>query len=328
MPAVAADQSAKFEKVVLLAYVDSDFDEQVRSHVTNVTEKVIAVTEGNESIAGSLAGADCLLVEPGIAVDGTLLDAALKLRYLCIYGTDHSRVDVAHATRRGVTVCNTPGYSTGAVAEFVFGVILDQIRGLAPAKSRVRDGRYTELGTPGTEIAGKQFGVVGLGRIGRRVAEIAKHGFGANVHYWSRNRKPDIEQAGIGYADIATLLRNSDFISIHVPRTAATERLVSAERIEQIRPGAVVVHLSPIELIDLDALEQRLKRSDMTIILDHTDELPAERIKALARFSNCVMYPAIACTTQEAKRAKLAILMKNIEGFLAGCPNNLVTNHG
>jgi lactate dehydrogenase-like 2-hydroxyacid dehydrogenase len=247
---------------------------------------------------------------------------------LCIYGTDHSRVDVAHATRRGVTVCNTPGYSTGAVAEFVFGVILDHIRGLAPAKSRVRDGRYTELGSPGTEIAGKRFGVVGLGRIGRRVAEIAKHGFGANVHYWSRNRKPDIEQAGIGYADIATLLRSSDFISIHVTHTTTTERLINAERIKQIKPGAVVVHLSPIELIDLDALEQRLKRGDMTIVLDHTDELPAGRIRDLARFGNCVMYPAIACTTQEAKRTKRAMLLKNIEGFLAGYPSNQVTDHG
>jgi phosphoglycerate dehydrogenase-like enzyme len=328
LSAVPTDQGAKFKKVVLLACVESDFSEQVGARLASVTEQVIAVAEGSESIAGLLADADCLVVEPGIAVDGALLDAAPKLRYLCIYGTDHSRVDVGYAGRRGVTVCNTPGYSTGAVAEFVFGVILDHIRALAPAKSRVRDGRFTELGTPGNEIESRKFGVVGLGRIGRRVAEIAKHGFGASVHYWSRNRRPDMEQAGVGYADIATLLRSSDFISIHVTRTTATERLINAERIEQIKPGAVVVHLSPIELIDLDALEQRLTRGDMTIILDHTDELPAERRKALSRCSNCVMYPAIACTTREAKGAKLAILLKNMEGFLAGYPSNQVTGHG
>lgn len=328
MPAVAVGQGAKFEKVVLLAYVDSDFSEQVGSRLASAAKQVIAVAEGSESIADLLADADCLLVEPGIAVDRALLSTAPKLRYLCIYGTDHSKVDVAHAAGRGVTVCNTPGYSTGAVAEFVFGAILEHIRELGPTKSRVRAGRFTELGTPGTEIAGKEFGVVGLGRIGRRVAEIARHGFGANVHYWSRNRKPDMEQAGIGFADLATLLRSSNFISIHVTHTTATERLIDAGRIEQIKPGAVVVHLSPIELIDLDALEQRLKRGDVTIILDHTDELPPERRKALARFGNCVMYPAIACTTREARGAKLAILLKNMEDFLAGYPGNQVTGHG
>lgn len=326
-PATSAKQGTKFKKVLLLSYVESDFEAQVRPQLMSMAEQIVATAEGNEEVMELLADADCLLVEPGIPVGPSLFNAAPELKFVCIYGTDYSRVDVATAARRGITVCNTPGYSTGAVAEFVFGAILAHIRGLVQAQSRVCDGRHTDLGAPGSEIRNKRFGVIGLGRIGRRVAEIAKHGFDADVCYWSRTRKADIEQTGVRYAEINELLGGCDLISIHAPLTATTQHLLNADRIANIKPGAALVLLSPTELVDLDALEVRLDHRDLTVILDHTDELAPERRTSLARYENCVLYPAIACTTQEARHAKRAMLLQNIEGFLAGCPINQVVVH-
>jgi lactate dehydrogenase-like 2-hydroxyacid dehydrogenase len=310
----------KFKKIVMLSYSQSTFSEQAGRRLERLCEEIRALPEDSPEITHHVADADCLVVETGIPVDQVIINAAPRLKYIGVFGTGYGRVDVQYSASRGITVCNTPGYSTEGVAEFVFGAILEHIREIERAKSRARGGHYSGFGYRGGEIKDKKFGVIGLGRIGRRIAEIAGAGFGADVSYWSRNRKPDAEKAGVRYADIGAVLGSSDFLSINLTHVPVTEKFIDVDRINLIKPGAVVVHLAPIEVIDLDGLEQRLKLADMTFILDHSDELSPDQAKRLARYRNCVMYPPIACVTQEAIQAKLAMFFEDIENYLDGKP--------
>jgi glycerate dehydrogenase len=314
----------KFKKIVMLSYSQSDFSEQAYRRLEPVCEKNRVLSENSPEVTLHLAEADCLLVETGIAVDKTMINAAPNLKYIGVFGTGCGRIDVKYSASRGITVCNTPGYSTEGVAEFAFGLILEHIREIERAKSQARGGNYSGFGYRGHEIKNKKFGVIGLGQIGRRIAEIASEGFGADVSYWSRNRKPDAEKTGIRYADISAVLNSSDFLSINLTHVPATEKLINVDRINLIKPGAVVVHLAPIEVIDLDELEKRLKLDDITFILDHSDELSPEQAARLARYRNCVMYPSIACITQEARQTKLGLLIENVENYLNGKPSNMV----
>ncbi|KPK49592.1 MAG: hypothetical protein AMS22_13465 [Thiotrichales bacterium SG8_50] len=302
----------------MLSYSQSDFWVQAGKRLAGLCEEIKVLPEDSSEITHFIADADCLVVETGIPVDENLIGSAPNLKYIGVFGTACGRVDVQYAIRRGITVCNTPGYSTEGVAEFVFGVILEHLREIERAKSRARGGHFSGIGYRGGEIKDKKFGVIGFGRIGKRVARIASSGFGADVSYWSRNRKPDAEKDGVRYADINTVLRNSDFLSINLAYVPATEKFINADRISLVKPGAVIVHLAPIEVIDLDGLEQRLKLADITFILDHSDELSPDQAKQLAPYRNCVLYPAIACVTQQAQRAKLAMFFENLESYLDG----------
>lgn len=308
----------KFKKIVMLSYSQSNFTEQAGERLGRLCEKLSVVSEDSPEIAHHIADADCLVVETGIPVDQTLINAAPGLKYIGVFGTGYGRIDIQYSSNRGITVCNTPGYSTEGVAEFVFGVILEHVREIERAKSRARDGHYSGFGYRGSEIKDKKFGVIGMGRIGRRIAEIASDGFGADVSYWSRNRKPDAEKTGVRYADIDTVLSGSDFLSINLTHAPATEKFINADRINLIKPGAVIVHLAPIEVIDLNGLENRLKLADMTFILDHSDELTPDETNRLARYRHCVMYPPVACVTQEATQAKIAMFFECVECYLDG----------
>lgn len=160
-----------------------------------------------------------------------------------------------------------------------------------------------------------------MGRIGSRVAEIALS-FGADVRYWSRNRKKEIEQKGIDYEDSDTLIPECDFLSIHFAQTKDTEKFLNEERIRKIKKGAIVINTTPMEMVDIAALERRLREGDITFILDHSDEMNEEDLKKCSKHRNCIIYPPIAYITKEARIAKQEIFIGNIENFLKGSPTN------
>ena len=214
------------------------------------------------------------------------------------------------------------GYSTEAVAEFVFAAILENIRELERGKKLSGEGNYSEAGFSATEIRGKTFGILGLGRIGSRVAEIAL-GFGADVRYWSRNRKRWIETKGAKYEDADALIPKCDILSLHFACAKGTENFLNESRIQKIRKGAIVINTAPMELVDIDALANSLDRKDITFILDHSDEMKQEDIRRLSQYRNCIIYPPIANITSEAKKAKQDAFVANIENFLSGRPTNI-----
>lgn len=314
----------KFKKILTIGVSESTFDAVYWKKIDALAEKRVSLSPDSPELKAQLADTDCLIVNPFVfKVDRECIDSAPQLKYITAISTAYAKVDCTYAAERDIVVSNIPGYSTEAVAEFVFAVILDHARQLEEGKKRARKGKYSEEGISAVEIKNKVFGILGLGRIGARTAEIAL-GFGAEVRYWSRTRKEEFEAKGITYKDADSLIPKCDFLSLHFAQAKETKNFLNEERIQKLKNGCIVVNTSPMELVDIDALERRLKTGDITFILDHSDEMTKEDLQKLSKHKNCIIYPPVAYVTQEARVAKQDILVKNIESFLKGNPTNRV----
>src|SRR3989338_3021889 len=313
----------KFNKIVMIGIGETSLDSVYWRKIDALGEKVVKLSKDSSEIEKQLMDADCLVVGFGVKVDENRIKNSPKLKYIGMLGTGYGNIDANYANSKKIAVTNIPGYSREAVAELVFGMILDHIRELERAKQRARKGDYSDSGYFVSEIKGKTFGIIGLGRNGSRVAEIAL-GFGADVRYWSRNRKKELESKGIKFEDIDVLIPKCDLLSLHLALTRETENFLNEKRIEKIKNDAVVINTSPMELVNLDALEKRLVKGDMTFILDHSDEMSEENLRKLSKYKNCMIYPPIGYITKEARIAKQDIFVGNMENFLKGSPTNKV----
>lgn len=292
--------------------------------IDTITKEKLLLKTDSPDVKKHLKTTDCLLLKHGMIADKVLIDQMPKLKYIGILATAFGRIDIVYAKKKGITVCNVPGYATEGVAEFVFAALLEYLRKISPAKLQAKQGNYVETAFMGTEIKGKTFGVLGLGRIGRRVADLAFDGFQANVVYWSHKRKKDAEKHGIRFMDANKVVATSQILSLHMVYNPQTERFFDEKRMALVRPGAIIINTAPMELFDLDALEQRLKENDIAFILDHSDELSSDNIKRLSKYPNCILYPPIGLMTQEATKLKQDILVANLKNFLKGKPTNKV----
>lgn len=311
----------KFKKIIVTGLSESELSQKHWIVINNLTDSKIFLSPENSEFYKHLFDTDCLLVKFN-PVDKKMIDSAPDLKYIGIFATGFGKIDIEHAKKKNITVCNVPGYSTESVAEFVFAAVLEHIRELEKAKKQARKANYSESGFSAIEIKDKVFGIIGLGKIGTRVAEIA-HGFGANVKYWSRSQK-ELKNKQIKYEDIDSLILSCDFLSLHLALTKDTDNFLNKERIAQIKKGAIVINTAPMELVDIEALEKRLQLDDMTFILDHSDEMTKEDLQKLSSYKNCIIYPPIAYISNEAGIAKREIFVSNIENYLKGSPTNNV----
>jgi len=313
-----------FKKILLLNFDKTALKPEHWRRIDAISKEKILLNADSSDVKKHLATTDCLFLKVGMGADKTFIDTMPHLTYIGVFGTAFGHINTTYAAKKGIAVCNIAGYSTESVAEFVFGALLEHIREITRAKIQAKTGNYSESSYTGTEIKGKTFGVIGLGNIGKRVAEIAEKGFGANVLYWSHKRKKEAEKIGIKYTKVDTLLKTSDIISLHISFNSETKGFLNTKRIAMIKSGAIVINTAPMELIDIPALETRLKKGDMTFILDHSDELDPKDAKRLSKYKNCILYPPIAYTTKEATNLKQEIFISNLENFLKGKPTNKI----
>ncbi len=315
----------KFNEIVFLEIKEENLEPRFWERIDRICGSRRFLDINGQNLEKDMASADCLCTK-GFArkIDRNIMASAPNLRYIGLLATGYGKIDTEYAASRGIAVTNVPGYSTNAVAELLFAVILERLRDLCRAKRQAASGDYSESSFFNTsEIRGRKFGIIGLGRIGQRVAEIAL-GFGAEVFYWSRSRKKEIEIEGAKYADLEILVSSCDFIALHLALNKETQNILNGSLIQKIKPGAIIVNLAPNELVDLEALKRRLERGDITYILDHSDELSPEQAKKLSYYENCIFYPPIGYTTREASAAKQEIFVSNMENFLEGSPTNQI----
>lgn len=307
----------KFRKIITIGIDKSALDSIYWQRIELLADKIASYDNNSPKIKNELNDTDCLLVGFGIIIDRQMIDDAPNLKYIGVLATAYGKIDVEYAKRKGISVCNIPGYATEAVAEFVFATILEHIRETERGKSQARRGNYSEADFSAIEIKDKVFGILGLGRIGNRVAEIAS-GFGADVRYWNIEKV----ETKFKYEDVDLLIPQCDFLSLHFAQVKETENFLNKERINKIKKGAIVINTAPMELVDIDALVERLKDGDIIFILDHSDEMSKESIEKLSKLNNCIIYPPIAYTTKEARAKKQEIFVSDIESFLKGSLNN------
>lgn len=295
----------KFKKILVTGFDKSGLDENVWKRIEKSADKIVFKPESD---------VDCLFAKFN-KIDKNFIDTLPNLKYIGLLATGYGTTDTEYAKQKGITVCNIPGYATEAVSEWVFALIIEHLRNLESARKVARKGDYSGDGFSSMEIKGKKFGVIGLGRIGARVVEIAQ-AFGAEIVYWSRNRKKGLEKKGIKYESIENVVSKSDFLSLHLNKNNETEGTINKKLVGLIKSGAIFINVSPMELIDFNALEKRLKKDDITFIFDHPDEMKPEDVKKLAKYDNCIVYPPIGFVTKEARAAKQEIFITNIEKYL------------
>lgn len=243
----------------------------------------------------------------------------LKLISVAFTGVDHIAMDACR--KNGVMVCNCAGYSTAAVADLVFGMIVTLYRNIIPCDKVTRE-EGTKDGLIGFELEGKKFGVIGTGAIGLRVANIAK-AFGCEVYAFSRTVK---EVPGITYMDLDTLLTTCDIISIHTPLNESTKALINAEKIALMKKNSIIINTARGPIIDSNALAKALNSGKIAGagIDVFEKEPPIGEDHPLLHTPNTVVSPHIGFATKEALVKRAVIVFDNIVKWLENKPQNVM----
>jgi lactate dehydrogenase-like 2-hydroxyacid dehydrogenase len=270
----------------------------------------------------------CLLTD---TIDGEVFDAVPTAKIFANYAVGFNNINLAHATERGVTVTNTPGVLTNAVAEFAISLMLSITKRIPESERFLRAGKYDGWGPElllGTELEGKVLGILGAGRIGYEVAKRAHHGFGMKIVYYDVRQLPELEQdMGAEYrATVEEVLKESDVVSIHVPLLPETTHLMNAERLRMMKPSAYLVNTSRGPVVDEGALVEALKAGVIRgAALDVFEHEPA-LTPGLAELENVVITPHTASATDEARGGMSRIVAENTIAFLKGeAPPNVVS---
>ena len=263
------------------------------------------------------------------SIDAELMDSAPRLRAVSNYAIGYDNIDVQAATERGIMVCHTPGVLTDTTADFAFTLMASVGRRVVEAVQYVRDGKWKTWGPMlclGHDLYGATLGLIGLGRIGGAVAKRAT-GFDMRLLYHDLNRQPILEkELGLTYADLDTVLRESDFISLHTPLTNETHHMIGAEQFEKMKHTAVLVNTSRGQVVDQAALYDALASGKIAGAgLDVTDPEPIDPNDPLLDLENCVIVPHIASASVAARTLMATMAAENLVAALQGrMPRNPV----
>lgn len=265
--------------------------------------------------------ADVLLVNK-VKLPESVLSQLPKLKYVGVLATGYDNVDAAAAASRNIAVTNVPGYSSDSVAQLTFALLLELCHHAGEHSRRVLEGKawsrqpyYCFWDFPLSELAGRTMGVVGLGRIGMRVAEIAR-AFGMNVIAYTRTPK-DI--AGVKCVDFDTLLAGSDVISLNCPLTDQTRGLINADALAKMKKTAYLINTSRGGVIVEDDLRRALDAGLIAgAAVDVLSSEPPAEDNPLLHAKNIVVTPHIAWATTEARTRLLAIVTDNLSAYLRG----------
>ena len=254
-------------------------------------------------------------------VDEDVLDMFPNLLVLANYGVGYDRVNVDACRRRGVTVTNTPGVLDAATADLAFALLLAAQRRVVEGDREVRTGAWTAAWPDrelALEVTGSTLGIVGLGRIGAAVARRAA-GFELRVLYTKRVRldQETEERLGIEWRELDDLLRESDAVSLHVPRTLETTGLLDARRLALLRDGTVLVNTARAEVVDRDPLIEELTSGRLRAGLDVFWEEPHVPA-SLLDLPNVVLTPHIGSATQAARHGMTRVVVDNVLAVLSG----------
>ena len=258
-------------------------------------------------------------------IDGPLLDAAPRLKVVSNYAVGFNNVDVKAATERGVCVGNTPGVLTDATADLAFCLLIAAARRVVEGHDYARAGRWRTwepLGHLGQDLVGRTLGVVGLGRIGQALAKRCRGGWDMKVIYHDVYRNEAAEKAlGARQVDFDTLLRESDFVSVHTDLNETTRGMFNAAAFAKMKRTAVLVNTARGPIIDQKALYEALKSGTIFAAgLDVTDPEPPEANDPLLGVPNVIIAPHIASATVGTRNAMADICANNLLAGVSGQP--------
>lgn len=272
-----------------------------------------------------------IILNNKVILDRKILEQLPRLKYIGILATGFNIVDIKAAAELGITVCNVPTYSTRAVAQLTFALILEFYNHVAAHDEAVHSGEWSSCKdfcfqkTPLLELSGKTLGIVGFGKIGQEVAKIAD-AFGMNILCSVRSPKPQPSFASFKFAELDELAEKSDIISFHCPLTEETKGLVNAEFIKKMKKNALIINTARGPIIEENALAEALNSGRIAgAAVDVLSCEPPKKDNPLLSCKNCIITPHIAWAGFETRERLLEVVYRNLKAFLDGKPINVVS---
>jgi phosphoglycerate dehydrogenase-like enzyme len=257
--------------------------------------------------------------------DAQALAQAPELKLISFVGTGVDNIDVEECRRRGIVICNTPGVASASVAELALGLLLAVARMIPASDRSLRGGEWRHW--EGPELAGKTLGLLGLGTIGRHMAQLGR-GLGMRLIGWTFHPDPiRAAVAGVELVGFEELFRLADVVSVHVKLSPHTQGLVGEHELALMRPGAILINTARAAIVDQAALHAALvsgRLGGAGLDVHDPEPLPAERNPWL-ELENVVLTPHSGSVTREAGRRSLHEPVENVIAFLEGRPRNVVS---
>ena len=319
----------KMKLVILDGYTENPGDLSWDWLSSLVDEYVVYDRTDSEDVLERSKDADIIVTNKTV-ITGEMIENLPNLKFISTLSTGYNVIDIEKAREKGIPVSNIPAYSTDAVAQLVFALLLELTNHVAVHSDSVHDGEWTSCEhfcytkTPLCELRGKTFGIVGFGKIGSAVATIAL-AFGMKVKAYSPNTR---NYDGIGTVEFTTLddvISSSDVISLHCPLTDKTNGLVNMDFLKKMKKNAFLINTSRGPVINEADLRKAL---DEGIIagagVDVLSTEPPEADNPLLSTEKCIITPHIAWASFEARNRLMGIFQENVKGFLGGKPVNVI----
>ena len=285
-------------------------------------------TESEAETIQKIGDSEIVLVNK-VPITEAVLNACPNIKLICVQATGYNIVDCKACADRGIPVTNVPTYGTAAVAQFTMALMLEMCHRIGLHNHSVHQGDWIKADsfcywlTPQMELAGKTLGIIGFGRIGRAVGNLAK-AFGMKVITYNRSQCEEGRQIA-EYVDLETLFTQSDIISLHCPLFPETEKIINAANIAKMKDGAMLVNTARGGLVDEKALVAALESGKLRYAA--VDVVSAEPMKAdnpLLKTRKCIITPHIAWAPVESRQRLMDCVEENIRCYLNDKPQNVV----
>lgn len=275
-----------------------------------------------EALAEACGGAQIISTFITTPFPASVLEKLPDLKLIATRSVGYDHIDIEWCVSHDVTVCNVPDYGSHVIAEHVFALLLGTMRHIVEGNRRVREGIFDYRGLRGMALQGKTIGIVGTGRIGRKVAKIA-HGFGMKIVAVDVFKVQELtDEFGVQYVELPQLLAESDVITLHAPSLPETRHMINAGTIAQMKPGVVLVNTARGSLVDTDALihglDQGIIRYALLDVLEHEADLGKDG--SLIHHPKVVTTPHIAFYADDSVKTMYLDSFASIEEWLAGTP--------
>ncbi len=258
-------------------------------------------------------------------MNAAAFEAAPKLKLISVLATGYNIIDLEAAKAHGVRVCNAGSYSTNAVAQMTFALLLEATQQVGSHDAAVKAGQWSESkdfcfwNRPLMELAGKTMGLVGFGAIAQQVAKVAE-AFGMRVLYTTRHKHEDPR-----YVSLDTLLEQSDVVSLHCPQTAENLKMINPNSLSKMKDGAILINTARGGLVDEEAVYMALEQGKLAYYAaDVVSQEPIRQDNPLLKAKNCCLTPHIAWAPKETRQRLHSINEENVRAFLSGSPQNVI----
>ncbi len=281
------------------------------------------VTKNIEELKKRASGADVIIIANN-PLPGEVIRSVNNLQFISVAFTGIDHIDKAACMEKGIKVSNAAGYCTDSVAELVIGLIICKLRNIVECNTVVRQGK-TKDGLVGNELLGKTVGIVGTGAIGRRTAQLLK-AFDCKLLGFDKYPSKAAQELGILHVSLDELLKDSDIVTLHTPLMEETRFLINEEKINLMKPGALLINCARGEVIDIQAAAKALKEKKLTgaaiDVFEVEPPLPLNHV--LLDTDNTILTPHIAFATKESIVRRAQLTFDNIYSWMDGKQINIM----